>query len=318
VNRSLSPRELARVLGVSESSLKRWADDGRLQFARTAGGHRRISVPEAVRFARRSCLPIVCPEALGLPAIDTDAPPLRDAAAELGRSVVDLLAGDADTAAVLADLLHRDQATLAQSLVTGLYLRGHPLGWVFDAVVCPALNGIGGLYLHDAAGIYLEHRAFDICVQAVSQLRGLIPPPVDDAPVAAGGAPPGDVYLMPSLMAAAVLADKGYRVVNLGAQLPLDSLRDAASHYGASAVWLACACTDHAPDEAAVGGLAAALGRRGATLLLGGNARPRGLRAPNAVHVASMSELAAFAAGALSEPPAAPRAAADHPASTHG
>lgn len=306
------------MLGVSESSLKRWADDGRLQFARTAGGHRRISVPEAVRFARRSRLPIVCPEGLGLPAIDPDAGPLRDAAAELGRSVVDLLAGDADNAAVLADLLHHDHGSQAEALVTGLYLRGHPLGWIFDAVVCPALNGIGDLYLRDPAGIYLEHRAFDVCVQAVSRLRSLIPPPDDDAPVAAGGAPAGDVYLMPSLMAAAVLADAGYRVVNLGAQLPLDSLRDAAAHYGASAVWLACACADHAPEEAAVNGLAAALAQRGATLLLGGKAHPSGVRAPNAVHIASMSELAAFAAGALSEPRDEPRAAADNHAPAPG
>jgi MerR family transcriptional regulator, light-induced transcriptional regulator len=49
----LSPKALAAAIGVSESSLKRWADEGRLAAERTAGGHRRIAVAEAVRFVRR-------------------------------------------------------------------------------------------------------------------------------------------------------------------------------------------------------------------------------------------------------------------------
>ena len=305
MKQSLSPRELARVVGVSESSLKRWADDGRLCFTRTAGGHRRISVPEAVRFARRSDLPIVCPELLGLPGGDPDA--LDPAAANSGRPASEASAVSADPVAVLAELLRHDQPGLARSLVVGLFLRGQPLSEIFDTVVGPALNGFGELWRRDATGIYLEHRAFDICVQAVNELRSLIPPPPDDAPVAVGGSPSGDIYLMPSLMAAAVLADAGYRAVNLGPQLPLDSLAAAAAHYDASVVWLACACIDHAPDEAGVRGLAANLEQRGSTLLLGGNARPRGLKAANTVHVSSMSELTAFAAGALSEPRSEPR-----------
>ena len=40
----LSPRELAEAVGVSESSLKRWADRGRVHVHRTEGGHRRIPV----------------------------------------------------------------------------------------------------------------------------------------------------------------------------------------------------------------------------------------------------------------------------------
>jgi excisionase family DNA binding protein len=51
---TLSPRELAAAVGVSESSLKRWADEGRVKVARTAGGHRRIELAEAVRFIRQS------------------------------------------------------------------------------------------------------------------------------------------------------------------------------------------------------------------------------------------------------------------------
>jgi len=217
------------VVGVSESTLKRWADGGRLRFTKTAGGHRRISVPEAVRFARRSRLPIVDPELLGLPGVSAQT--TRITAPGQGVTGADPPRSSADTAAVLAELLRCDQPV------------------IFDTVVGPALNGFGELWRHDAAGIYLEHRAFDICVQAVNALRGLIPAPADDAPVAVGGSPAGDVFLMSSLMTAAVLADAGYRAVNLGAQLPLDTLRAAAQHYGAAVVWLACSRTTRPPPH---------------------------------------------------------------------
>ena len=50
----LSPKELAAAIGVSESTLKRWADDGLIVFSRTAGGHRRIRLAEAIRFIREN------------------------------------------------------------------------------------------------------------------------------------------------------------------------------------------------------------------------------------------------------------------------
>jgi len=60
--RLLSPRELADALGVSESSLKRWVDAGKITAARTEGGHRRIALQEAVRFIRETGAPLARPE----------------------------------------------------------------------------------------------------------------------------------------------------------------------------------------------------------------------------------------------------------------
>lgn len=62
----LSTRELAEAIGVSESSIKRWADDGTVRAVRTIGGHRRIPFEEAIRFVRASNLRLVKPEVLGL------------------------------------------------------------------------------------------------------------------------------------------------------------------------------------------------------------------------------------------------------------
>src|SRR5690242_3719305 len=62
--RHLSPRDLADALGVSESSLKRWVDAGKLAAFRTEGGHRRIAVSEALRFIRETGAPVARPELL--------------------------------------------------------------------------------------------------------------------------------------------------------------------------------------------------------------------------------------------------------------
>ena len=62
----LSPRDLADAIGVSESSLKRWADAGKIQVSRTDGGHRRIPLAEAVRFIRATGAQVVRPDILGI------------------------------------------------------------------------------------------------------------------------------------------------------------------------------------------------------------------------------------------------------------
>src|SRR5437764_13756024 len=62
----LTPKELAQAIGVSESSLRRWVDAGDIRVARTAGGHRRIELAEAIRFIRHLGIPVVRPEVLGL------------------------------------------------------------------------------------------------------------------------------------------------------------------------------------------------------------------------------------------------------------
>ena len=65
----LTPKELAEVIGASESSLRRWVDAGSIRMSRTTGGHRRIPVAEAIRFIRESGATVVRPDLLGLEEI---------------------------------------------------------------------------------------------------------------------------------------------------------------------------------------------------------------------------------------------------------
>jgi excisionase family DNA binding protein len=216
----LSPKDLAQAIGVSESSLKRWTDEGRLQARRTAGGHRRIELAEAVRFIRESRVPVMRPEKLGFPELRSRSP-------QDGAALVE----------ALFDALVDDDARSARSLILSAFLDGASLATICDGPIRGALLRIGDLWRHSERGLVIEHRAVDICLQSLYTVRAAIPDPPEGAPVALGGAIANDPYLLPSLMVATALAEAGYHEVNLGADAPTAAIVDACAHYAPGLVW---------------------------------------------------------------------------------
>ncbi|MEX2400876.1 MAG: helix-turn-helix domain-containing protein, partial [Rhodothermales bacterium] len=182
--RTLSPGDLAEIVGVSESSIRRWVDAGRIDVMRTAGGHRRIPLRSALRYVRENDLQILRPDLLGMPGLTA-----RAAHEEL-------------TADALFDLLQAGDAAAVRGAVAGAFLHGMPLSELYDGPVAGALQRLGELWRHGEEGIFVEHVATSICIEAVNEIRLLLPPPVDGAPVALGGAVAADPYILPSLMAA--------------------------------------------------------------------------------------------------------------------
>ena len=282
----LSTRNLARAVGVSESSIKRWVDDGTIRSTRTVGGHRRIPRTDAIRFVRDTHATILHPEILGLAGcVDLS-------------SVTVASAGDA-----LTDLLMRGVTQQARGLLETLYLAGESLAAILDGPLRTALDRIGGTWRHDQAGIFLEHRAIQICVHALSQLSMLVPAPAD-APVAVGGAVAGDPYLLPSMAAALVLTGEGFNAVNLGADVPATSLAEAMERLDARIIWVSASTVTDGP---AIGRELASLVEVAATrhthVVVGGRAAttvPLNA-APNLYIGSSMGELAAFARGLLAD-----------------
>ena len=65
----VSPKQVARAIGVSESSLKRWCDRGLIKTVKTAGGHRKMEIGEVLAFIRENDHALVAPELLGLPPV---------------------------------------------------------------------------------------------------------------------------------------------------------------------------------------------------------------------------------------------------------
>jgi excisionase family DNA binding protein len=295
----LSPKEVASVIGVSESSLRRWADEGRLEVTRTAGGHRRIATSEAVRFIRESGMSLANPEVLGLGDLDC-----LPAEADPG--------DDPGAADRLFNALVEGEVCASRGMVMSWYLAGQSLPAICDGPLRSALTRIGELWKTDPKGVFIEHRAVDICLQTFRQLRMNLIAPADDAPVAVGGSLEEDPYIVPNVMAATVLADLGFRDVNLGAHSPISALTAAIEECQPTLAWLSVmAPTEPTELRQAIGRMSEALAPLGATLIVGGREAPGRMPGlPANVHLGqNMTELAAFGKGLVSRALARPEVA---------
>lgn len=285
--RVLTTRELANAIGVSESSIKRWADEGVIRASRTAGGHRRIPVPEAVRFVRETQATVLRPELLGLE---------EPAAASLPANPGNLL---------FTHLRDGDEPAVHE-LVRSLIASGMSVADVVDGPLRAALERIGELWRHEADGLLIEHRATDIVVRTLNALR-LSLPQHSSGVVAVGGAPSGDPYIVPSLAIATVLAAEGLRPVNFGPDTPLDSLARAATWLDPRLVWISftVAPLTRSSIEQVVD-LARTLAKSRIDLVVGGRAVAQRIfpALPNLRILSSMAEMAALA-GALTSRDAA-------------
>lgn len=289
----LSPKNVAGAIGVSESSLKRWADEGMIRFSRTAGGHRRILLTEAIRFIRVNHHAVVRPDLLGLNEVGqllARQPALRQS----------------DPQTSLFEALQDGDGMRARGLITAWFLDGRDLSTLLDGPIRAVMAQLGEIWQHSDEGIFVEHRATDLCVQALNHVRTLLPAPAADAPVATGGAPSGDPYILPTLMASMVLAELGYRTVNLGGDTPLDVLGRAAVKCKAQLVWVSF--TSPQPPKILrqqIEDLAGLVQPVGSQVVVGGQQMLGDLRldVPHVHIVRSMHDLVMFGSGLINRSP---------------
>ena len=284
----LTTTELADAIGASESSMRRWTNDGVIRTSRTAGGHRRIALSEAIRFIRESGTVVVRPDLLGLPNL----PPAHSMTTLSSRSLE----------LQLFEMLRSGNAAGAKGCVTSLFLNGSNVAAISDGAIQQAMQQIGELWHEDPRGILTEHRATDICLQAIGVVRQMLGEPPENAPIALGGAPEGDPYLLPSLIAATVLAEAGYRDINFGPNTPLEVLATAAEELKPRIVWLAVkTATDRTKLRLKINELAERLAILKVNLVIGGSAIEQlAIRSSKNVQMMqNMNELSAFARGAV-------------------
>lgn len=286
---TFSPKQFAAAIDVSESSVKRWVDSGRLAASKTAGGHRRISFADAIQFIRDTKFHVVRPDVLELPAqmSDTNAP------------------GDA------GDLLYRaldaGDSAVAQSVVYNAFVEGESAASIFDGMIRDAMRRIGEKWQHQTDGIFVEHRATDICIHTLNRLRSMLPEPMPGAPVAVGGARPGDPYMIPSLMAAITLADQGFEVVNLGPNTPVDVMLQAVARHQPAIVWVSVAAeVDSRTLVRELSQLNDGLANSDARIAVGGRFADHATAdaIERVTYVETMSALAGFARGVVQSPAA--------------
>lgn len=227
MNRLLTPKQIATSIGVSESSLKRWCDQGVLTTVRTPGGHRRVRSGEVIRFLREQQYALVRPEAIGLPT---------------GLGAGSAAAGSARNA--LFDAVSRGDAESIRRVVIETYLKGGPVVRVCQDLVTPVLHAIGDQWECGALEVYQERQGCEVLGRALYELKTLLPEPDPSAPVAIGGTPAGDHYRLATQMIELALQEAGWRATSLGSSLPFETLAAAAERRRPRLFWLSLSYVD--------------------------------------------------------------------------
>jgi excisionase family DNA binding protein len=226
----LSTVQAAEALGVGVSTVKRWVDAGVLPAHRTAGGHRKLLRAELMALARRE----------GLPRGDRTVPHAPRPRGEA--------AGLATLAASLAEALLGGRGPEASAIIRRVYAAGVPVEVLADAVVAPAMASVGHEWQVGRINVWQEHRGTELCAAALYDLKADLEARAErDRPTAVGGAPEGDLYVLPTLLAQLVLLDAGWEAVNLGPNTPLPSVARALHEIRPRLLWLS---VSHVPDPA--------------------------------------------------------------------
>lgn len=239
----LTPRQAADLVGVSESTVRRWCDSGSLAVVKTTGGHRRIDRITLLDFARKRGLTLV------------DSSPISTS----GRG------GRLSAFSELADRLYHQLVTgdveLVRDFVVGLLERSGDAAKLCDLVVAPAMHRIGEQWSEGALRVFREHAATQIAEMALWAARAHVEPPAVDAPTSICAALSGDPYSLGPAMSGLVLQQAGFRAIVLGPESPADEVAAAAIDMGASVVAISVSTVpsvEQRVDELAVLGAAAA------------------------------------------------------------
>ena len=200
-----STREVAAALAVSESSVRRWCDQGKLKSVRTAGGHRKLPMESILQFVRATGHAVVRSDILGIAHCRRES--------DLAVVATELAAG-----------LKTDDAVLCHRLITSAYAEGRSVVEICDELIGPAMSAIGDAWESGEIGVDQERRSCQIVLKALVEIENHLPVASADAPTALGGTPEGDFAQIGTKMAELVLRDSGWNARQIGAGMPLRSL----------------------------------------------------------------------------------------------
>ena len=224
----LSPKKAAKVLGVSESSVKRWCDAGHLAVVKTSGGHRRISVQTLMTFARSKGHNLQNPQLIDLPSVEPVAPATKPEE-------------------LLEKLMHgleRGHEDTVRSILISRWMSGETLANLFDYLLAPAFAGIGHKWRSNELEIYEERRAILIVERSFADMRRLVGPSKANAPSAVGCTMEGDPYSMATARCELTLRELGWDAQNLGAWQPVQSMMQAIKNLQPRLFWLSVSKVD--------------------------------------------------------------------------
>jgi len=267
-NSILSTTDVAVLLKVNESTVKRWTERGTLRCFKTPGGHRKYTRKDIAEFIERF-------------GFEVDSAMLSASAVQPGVTVSTdyaiLTKNFAMLTDVLKEMLLRGDEDGAYQFLSLLRANRYTLPELYDQIVGSALRRIGAMWVERTVSIEQEHVATNCMLSALRLLQhDVVKKPLNNR-TAICGCFEEEFHEVGITCVRNMLDAEGWTTYYLGANLPVDSFIQALERYTPDLVCVS-ATTPKAKfkfrKDCAL--LHAATRRAGATLLIGGAATMQG------------------------------------------
>jgi excisionase family DNA binding protein len=279
----LTTRQLARMWGVSEATVKRWADAGHLHPSRTLGGHRRFALSEVLRFQNEQ-------------GLDVETQARRGVASELRAKHT--ATEEQEGAEQFFDAIAHGQEGAASGALLAPYMDGLELVKILDINVTEAMRRLGNLWHCGEVTVADEHLATQTATRAVETLRQCIRRETLDDRTAIVCTVEEEMHELAALCVQLLLEEKGWTVFNLGAHTPFYAMTDAIERHNPKLICISStvnmALSRNAREYEQ---FRASAEKRGVTVVLGGEGfRDEAIqqRFPASLHAGSFKDLMDF------------------------
>ena len=213
MNTKLSTKEVATLLNVTETTVKRWAELGKLRCTKTLGGHRKFDLKDILIFAEENSFPItgVLPPPLSSKQMKN---------LEYGVYTKDYH--------LIADIfkmeaLQGDKAGLEKLLIY-LYKNHVPFHIIIDEILHPALARIGELWLEKSIEINQEHLSSTAVKEALIRLGAALYHKQPNGLNALCACIEKELHDIGIIAISYALEVEGFQVTNLGIDTPFKSI----------------------------------------------------------------------------------------------
>ncbi len=221
----LSTADVARLFNVTETTVKRWADEGALKCQKTPGGHRKFVIKYVIEFAEKNNI-----EPLGALQMPLD---------EEHSSQLQLAVLERDVRKLSHEFVERVLAPFDPGVLDYLsYLYEHkiPLWQIYDDIIRLAFREIGSRWEEGVLGIEQEHLATSRTLDAIARLQSQIHLKEASGRSVLLACPGDELHEIGLRCIGNLFESEGWRVYSLGPRTPLSALIRAIRHIRPSTV----------------------------------------------------------------------------------
>jgi len=227
VTQYFSTSEVAQLLGVHVSTIKRWTKEGKLECIKTVGGHRKFSFLHIAQFLQdhqeqvdqTNLLPIESEEDLQIS--------------------YEIMNGNADFLGeyIFTQAIRRNRKQV-HKVLNGLALAQYPLYRIYDEILTPVLHRIGDQWEANELTVIEEHIAAQTIRDAIIRLQGILPLPEETHGNVLCLSLTSELHDIAIKMADHILEQRGFTVLFSGQMTPLYGIETILQKYEVSRLYI--------------------------------------------------------------------------------